>query len=147
MVSTTLVLPDARGFIAKAAPVVSMTNELLPLWLAGVAIGVLRLTFIYLRLTRQMRLLPVALAQAVEADLIQADLIAVGKRLDSCRLRLHPNGPAVLWAPRSLLLIPPDFIERFDATERQLVLRHEYTHLRRGDTWWSLLAELSLALL
>jgi TonB family protein len=63
------------------------------------------------------------------------------------RLRIHPAGPAVLWAPRPLLLLPADFPERFDADERRLVLRHELAHLRRGDPLWSLLAELAAALL
>ena len=66
---------------------------------------------------------------------------------DRRRLRLHPAGPAVLWAPHSLVLLPADFLERFDADERRLVLRHEFTHLRRGDALWSLLAELAMALL
>ena len=29
-------------------------------------------------------------------------------------LRLHASGPAVLWAPRSLVLLPADFLRRFD---------------------------------
>jgi TonB family protein len=66
---------------------------------------------------------------------------------DVRRLRIHPAGPAVLWAPRPLLLLPADFPERFDADERRLVLRHELAHLRRGDPLWSLLAELAAALL
>ncbi len=49
--------------------------------------------------------------------------------------------------PRSLILLPPDFLDRFDADERRLVLQHECMHLRRGDAWWSLLAELAVALL
>lgn len=53
----------------------------------------------------------------------------------------------MLWAPRSLLLVPPDFLERFDADQRRLVLRHECTHLHRGDACWGLLAELAFALL
>lgn len=74
---------------------------------------------------------------------LQADL----GDLDPRRLRLHAAGPAVLWAPRSLLLLPADFLQRFNADQRRLVLQHERTHLRRGDAWWSLLAELAAALL
>jgi TonB family protein len=63
------------------------------------------------------------------------------------RLRLHPSGPAVLWAPRSILLLPQDFLERFDATQRRMVLQHERMHLLRGDALWSVLAELAFTLL
>ena len=67
--------------------------------------------------------------------------------LSPWRVRLHPDGPAALWAPRSLLLLPPDFLGRFDPAEQRLILRHEMTHLRRFDPLWSLLAELGCALL
>jgi len=55
----------------------------------------------------------------------------------------------VLWAlPRVLVLLPADFAERFDnAATRGLVLRHELTHARRGDAWWTLVMEIASALL
>ncbi len=40
-----------------------------------------------------------------------------------------------------------DFLERFHADERRLVLRHECTHPCRDDALWSLLAGLAIALL
>jgi TonB family protein len=45
------------------------------------------------------------------------------------------------------MLLPPDFHQRFDAGQRELILRHELSHLQRGDALWSLLAELTLVLL
>lgn len=139
MTPTTLVLPATRAFIAQAIPATSAsTHWVATLWLAGALLCVARLAFLYLRLLRQIRPLPASVAQTLQAD---------RGNIDMRRLRLHPNGPAVLWAPRSLLLLPPDFLDRFDSAERGLVLRHEGAHLRRGDTWWSLFAELAFALL
>lgn len=113
-------------------------EALLGLWLLGIAIGVLRLATCYLRLHRGTRPLPADMLDHLPIDL---------PGLDSRRLRLHPSGPAVLWAPRASILLPVDFLEHFDMDERRLVLRHELGHVRRGDPLWSLLAELVAALL
>lgn len=132
------VLPD--GLAAGTAGAVASTHAPWPrwLWLAGAIAMLSRLVAQYLRLRRQSRPLPAALATGLRQELHD---------LDPRRLRLHPSGPAVLWAPRSLVLLPADFLERFAAAERRLVLHHELTHLRRGDALWSLVAELVLALL
>ena len=108
------------------------------LWLAGAVAMLSRWTLHYVRLRRQSGPLPAALAATLRQEL---------RGFDPRRLRLHPSGPAVLWAPRSLVLLPADFAHRFDATGRRLVLRHELTHLRRGDALWSLVAGLASALL
>ncbi len=107
-------------------------------WLTGALSCLLRLLMHYLRLRLQSRHLPGPLMAALLHEM---------DTLDPRRLRMHPAGPAVLWAPRSLLLLPPDFMQCFDATGRRLILRHELTHLRRGDALWNLLAELAGALL
>ena len=135
---TTLVMPTVRALIAHAAPAASAVHWASILWLTGALLRVMRLAFLYLRLMRQTRPLPASVAQTLQANRCDIDMR---------RLRLHPNGPAVLWAPRSMLLLPADFLDRFNSAERRLVLRHEHAHLRRGDTWWSLFAELALALL
>jgi TonB family protein len=108
------------------------------LWLPGAAFGMLRLGMHYLRLRRAARSLPAPLLRRLAPDVPARDLH---------RLRLHPSGPAVLWAPRALVLLPADFATRFAPHERHLVLRHELAHLRRGDPLWNLLAELACALL
>jgi beta-lactamase regulating signal transducer with metallopeptidase domain len=51
----------------------------------------------------------------------------------------------VLYARRALLLLPADFLPRFGADERALILRHEQTHVRRCDPLWSLLADVMVA--
>ena len=63
-------------------------------------------------------------------------------------VRLHASGPAVLWALDRILLLPADFLERFDAEQRSLILRHEQcTMFAAAIRWWSLLAEIALAAL
>lgn len=134
-------IPVLPGMVAgggAAPPVAAHLPWLRWLWLAGALAMTGRLLVHYLRLRRQCRPMPATMAARLRCDL---------DGLDPRWLRLHPDGPALLWAPRSQLLLPADFLERFDATERRLVLRHELTHLRRGDALWSLVAELAFALL
>jgi TonB family protein len=123
-----------------AATTIDWAQGLMVLWLLGAAIGLLRLALHYSRLRRGTLPVPAEwsrwLTQCVPG-------------LDPRRLRLHPAGPAVLWAlPRSLILLPADFADRFgNAATRELVLRHELTHARRGDALWSLAMEIASALL
>lgn len=55
-------------------------------------------------------------------------------------------GPALVgaWHPR--IVVPADFEQRYDVTERSLILAHESAHARRGDGWWSLAARIAAAL-
>ena len=62
------------------------------------------------------------------------------------RIRRHAAGPALLWAPRPLLLLPPDFEQRYDTAQRRQILHHELCHRAQGDAWWNLLAALLGAL-
>jgi len=138
MLPAIRVLPGDAA--VAAAPILDtpVRSWLWATWLVGVSLGLLRLATRYLRLRRHCRHLPMPLTIALRREM---------DALDPRRLRLHPAGPAVLWAPRSLVLLPPDFMQRFDAAERQLILRHELAHLQRGDVLWNLLAELGCALL
>jgi TonB family protein len=131
------VFPATRAFAAELAPSASVMHWPYLVWAAGTSLCLLRLAFLYFRLRRQSRPLPETMLHVLESG---------QPGVDVRRLRLHPAGPALLWAPRSLLLLPPDFLDRFDARQRQLVLKHETAHLHRGDALWSLLGELMLAL-
>lgn len=132
------VFPASHVFAAELAAPASSTPWPYILWMAGTSFCLLRMALLYGRLRRQIHPLPGAMLHVLESD---------RPGLDIRRLRLHPAGPALLWAPCSLLLLPSDFLARFDARQRQLVLQHEITHLRRGDALWTLLGELMLALL
>lgn len=113
---------------------------LLGLWLLGAAFGLLRLARQYLRLRRGIR---------HGSQHWQFAVAELAPGVDASRLRLHPAGPAVLCSlPQALVLLPPDFLSRFDgAAARRLVLQHECTHARRGDAWWNLVMEIACALL
>jgi TonB family protein len=134
------VTPHVVTAMASTIITIDWTHGLVALWLFGVAIGLLRLALHYFKLLRGLRAAPDAwvcmLAMAVPD-------------LDIRRVRVHDAGPAVLWAPpRSLILLPADFADRFDnAASRELVLRHELTHVRRGDALWSLAMEVATVLL
>ncbi|WEN16612.1 M56 family metallopeptidase [Rhodanobacter sp. AS-Z3] len=140
--ATLPTMPVFAGNIDGATAALHHTSRMAWLesaWLAGATVCLLRLFVQLVRLHRQSHHLPAAMLSALLQEL---------QTLDSSRLRLHPAGPALLpSAPRTLLLLPADFLQRFSATERQLILRHELTHLRRGDALWNLLAELAAAAL
>lgn len=42
-------------------------------------------------------------------------------------------GPALVGAWRARIVVPADFVHRYDALERELILAHERQHLARGD--------------
>lgn len=132
------VLAFAQPAIVTTASGHHWHGMLLTAWLLGAAVSGLRLITHYLRLRRDTLPLPPDMRRHLPMDVSERD---------ARRLRLHPSGPAVLWAPRAHVLLPDDFLERFDMDERQLVMRHELSHVRRGDPLWSLLAELLAALL
>lgn len=140
--STTLpllrVMPGSTSALAADMPAAISALGLGTLWLAGVAACVARMLVCYVHLLRQSRP-PDAATSATLSPVLQDFPLQ--------RIRIAEQGPAVIWAPRPRLLLPADFLQRFDAGERACVLRHELTHLRRGDAWWSLVAELMLALL
>ncbi|AND69135.1 hypothetical protein ATSB10_16810 [Dyella thiooxydans] len=135
------VLVQARQATAAALAASPSSREMgLLLWGTGTALALLRLVVVYVRLRREARPAPAAL---------QAMVAAVAPTLDPRRLRVHPMGPAVLWAPRSLVLLPPDFARDGDRDRERMrmVLAHECTHLRRLDPLWTLLAEILAAVL
>lgn len=129
--------PATYTLPAVIDPPASFATWLPGLWLMVAAVLILRLTIQYLRLRRGLHPLPASARSSLPA------LPGLGPD----RLREHGAGPAVLWAPRPLLLLPPDFHRRFDPVQRELILRHELAHLRRGDASWRMLAELLFALL
>jgi beta-lactamase regulating signal transducer with metallopeptidase domain len=63
------------------------------------------------------------------------------------RAATNDVGPALVGAWRSRIVLPADFLQRYDATEQALILAHERAHARRGDGWWSLFAQAFAALL
>lgn len=134
------VSPDAATALASGSMPFDWPQACIAMWLAGAVVALLRLGVHYVRLLGGLRGAPAAWTRALEQACPGFDIR---------RLREHAAGPAVLWAlPRSLVLLPADFAERFDnEATLELVLRHEITHARRGDAWWSLAMEVASALL
>lgn len=128
----------AQAWITATDTAVQTYSWLIALWLLGVVYGAVTLTMRYLHLLRGCHPLPSSMQQR---------LLAEHPVLASHRIWLHAQGPAVMWAARARLLLPDDFLQRHDAEARDMVLRHELTHLRRGDAWWNLLGECTLVLL
>jgi TonB family protein len=134
--STLIVVPT--GTVAALQTSAATVPSVRWVWLGGALCCLAHIVWRYLRLRRQCQPLPSAMQQAVLRAL---------PGLDPRCLRLHADGPAVLWGPRSLLLLPADFLSRHRPAERSLVLQHEAMHLRRRDPWWHLLGELVFAAL
>lgn len=111
---------------------------LLALWLVGVTYGAGSLSWRYMRLSCACVQVPRDLRRRLQTSYSSIPL---------SRVWLHKAGPAVMWAPRTRLPLPADFFERHDAEAREMMLRHECTHLCRGDAWWSLMSECMLVLL
>jgi len=134
------VTPHFVAGTSSATFAIDWAHELVAVWLFGAAAGLLRLALHYFRLVRGTRAAPIGW---------MCTLAEAAPNLDQRRVRVHGTGPAVLWAlPRSLILLPNDFTTRFDnAATRELVLRHELTHVRRGDALWSVVMEIATALL
>jgi len=55
-------------------------------------------------------------------------------------------GPALVGLWRPCIVVPGDFEQRYDERERALILAHEAAHASRRDVWWSLLAEVTVAI-
>lgn len=134
-----VVMPRPAMDMHAVAPL-DWTYWFIALWLTGVVTVLVRLVVCYVRLRRS------AGRHAPEALRL---LVSAVSELDPRRVRTHPAGPAVLWAlPRTLILLPEDFTNRFgSAAARELVLRHELVHVRRGDPWWNLAMEIVSAAL
>jgi len=132
------VSPGSISLVARPEMIATRIPSALACWGAGAAAGILRILLQYGQILRDSRRPPKALVEGLQK---------VCSAIDSTRLLVHPAGPAVLWSTRSLILLPADFLERYEAAQQRLVLQHESTHLRRGDPLWRLLAEICTALL
>jgi TonB family protein len=55
------------------------------------------------------------------------------------------TGPQIVGVFRPQIVVPNNFCERFDKKQQDLIIAHELSHWRQGDTFWNLLALLILA--
>ena len=128
----------ARGAsISSASAPISVGAVLLSLWIAGCSLALFVLALRYLALRRELMPAP------AEPRAVQTLRRDIARKL---RIRVHAAGPALLWAPRPLLLLPTDFTRRYSRAQQAHILRHELCHRAQGDAWWNLLATLLGAL-
>lgn len=128
----------ARGAaITTANAPIRVSTLLLGVWIVGCALTLAVLALRYLALRRGLLPAPDDLRP-----------VRTSHRDLACQLRIrtHRAGPALLWAPRPLLLLPADFTQRYTYAEQTHILHHELCHHAQGDPWWNLLAALLGAL-
>ncbi|MGC4121724.1 MAG: M56 family metallopeptidase [Myxococcales bacterium] len=126
--------PDAAR--AALAPLAALALA----WLALVALGLARLAWTFARdgsLSRGEAPLPEGAADVV--DRLARELEVAPPRLVVSR---RAALPFVLALPRPTVVLPEVIARALDAPALELVLRHELTHLARGDHWTAVALEL-----
>lgn len=84
--------------------------------------------------SRGLEALPAVLLLAwVGGGLAMAYVLARRQDLFAADLASGMAGPAVIGFFRPRIVTPDDFVDRFDHTERRLILAHEQVHLERQD--------------
>ena len=104
-------------------------RALVPIWLIGAAIGLIRLGFGLWSVARRLRTLrapPASLAGELQA-------LCAERKVRTPRLWVSEawNGPVVL--PMGELVVPAWVAEQLDAEQRRVLLAHELAHVVRGD--------------
>jgi len=112
---------------AASASAVDWRNCVLLVWVVGIGISLLLAALAQLRY--RGRLLGATVVGGLPSR--WPVLCAVGTDV----------GPALVGAWCARIVLPADFEQRYDATERSLILAHEAMHARRRDGWWCLLAQ------
>ena len=102
---------------------------LVPIWLLGVAIGLVRLSFAVLGVARRLRTLRAPPA-SLEGEL---RALCAERRVRTPRLWVSEvwNGPVVM--PTGAMVVPVWVGEQLDAEQRRVLLAHELAHVVRGD--------------
>lgn len=116
-------------------------------WLLGVAIvlgrvALARCLFTLFRRRRSVVVDP-AFLQRVG---VLSETLGMRRRvrvIQSARL----SGPIAFGLLRPTVALPQDFTERFDASKQDAMLAHELAHLAAHDSFWYLLADLSVSVL
>lgn len=122
--------------ISNGWPAFSWGALLAWIWLSGVIMTAVQSLFAY-RQARQWRLS----ARPCERADVLAIYRAVGHsmglpRLPPLRLSDDIHSPQLLGPWQPLVLLPAAAVDTLAASELQMALRHELTHLRRRDLWW-----------
>ncbi|ALZ74670.1 M56 family metallopeptidase [Rheinheimera sp. F8] len=104
---------------------------LLALWLSGIGVMAVALWRQYQHIRQQLK---------------AASQFTATETTIACKQSRGQQGPYVTGWWRPTVLLPADFLLRFDPEQQQLILQHELTHWRRGDLHANLLALIVLTL-
>ncbi len=126
-VAKTLAIPAAVWFLV--------------VWIAGIAVVVVRWTAGYLFFLRRLR--PATASDPTWQNEWQALQAELGLRREIPLIVTTVHGPMLCRLPRGFAVLVPEALWRgFDARQRRSVLRHELAHYQRGDAWKSLAVRL-----
>lgn len=143
--SALKVAPSAVGAAKTPAPI-SWSQIILPAWLLGVAGMIVICLGSYALTLWRIKHIRVPVNDALLHE-IAALTRGIGlRRVPHVWMAPVVRSPAVTGLWRPLLLLPVQFDESLTAQEARLVLRHELTHLKRGDLLLNALLCLLLAL-
>lgn len=95
----------------------------------------------FLQLLRILRFNRALRTEAMPGALPQSELQQLPAGLQVCFVQ-GLTSPALFGIIRPQLLLPADFLQRFDARMRTLIIRHELVHYQRRDNLWNLVAML-----
>lgn len=139
-------VPEPAADSKDASPTATPPSNWAPwemiawLWIAGCAVGLLRLLVQFWRLSRlrsQSTLAPNSAQPAIER---LAKEMGYGRSV-TCRLSRLVSTPIAFGFRRQWIVFPTDLYHRLPAEQIDAVLAHELAHLIRRDSWWNLLAQ------
>jgi beta-lactamase regulating signal transducer with metallopeptidase domain len=153
VITTTVLPPDGRevwaaGRAAEVAPVVVPAPAVVKwpgwIWLAGAALLLARslAARVWLALCRR------AAASADGESLRMIGCLQMSLGLRGVQSQVWPGlrSPVAFGIVRPAIALPPDFIVRFSAAERQAMLAHEMAHLAGRDPFWLMVSDTVIAL-
>ncbi|MCA9219457.1 MAG: HEAT repeat domain-containing protein [Planctomycetales bacterium] len=112
----------------------ALSRAAISIWLIGMAAMILLALADYGRSVRRSRRWRVA--NGVWRDEWQRLLAEAGVRRTIPLLAADDSGPMLTLLPRGyVLVVPSRFWSRSNPSEREAILRHELSHLLRGDIW------------
>ncbi len=135
---STVIVPAATLLPER----LSWQSWLLVLWLASVAILLLRFAWEQLRFRLQMRSMNEISAGDLPFDLADLQSRMGVRRTIRCFWTDDIASPALCGIIRPCLLLPSDFANSYTAGQRSWIVLHELAHVRRRDLWAALFQRL-----
>lgn len=128
---------EALPAIASSGPTLAdiWPIGLIAIWVIGIMIGASWILMQQRRFANRLNHMSAAPDAALSAEIARASRLSGLKTVPTIRLSQNNHGPLVCGLFRPVIILPTNFAERFTASQRNLALLHEMTHVRRGDLW------------